>query len=202
MTAAAARYACDASPMMRSRLARVALAPVLGALFACAPSGSAPEEAPEQDRMAAYVGGWDGAATQGSSVLLLREGLTGTLSAARLVGAEFEYQVTYEVEGEPDETSSDVMLGLGCAEIRMRPIAAETPDEPDPDPSSEPAAEDTWASLDCAGWELDLQCGLAGECGVGDCNMLCDVVFFGDAYATATVTLSVVEDEFDHWQRV
>ncbi len=191
--------------MMRPRIARLALLPVLGGLLACASNGSAPIE-PESDRMGAYVGGWDGAATQGSSVLLLREGLTGTLSAANLHGEEYEYQITYNVEGEADDGTDDVVLGLGCAEIRVRPVLAPASDDtgepPEDEDEPEPSLDDGWSSLDCAGWELDLQCGLAGECGVGDCNMLCDVVFFGDAYATASVTLTVVEDEFDHWQRV
>mgnify|MGYP001954248861 CR=1 FL=1 len=32
---------------------------------------------PDADRVGAFVGGWDGAATHGSSVLLLRDGLNG-----------------------------------------------------------------------------------------------------------------------------
>lgn len=162
------------------------------------------DDAGQPDAARAFVGGWDGAATQGSSVLLLREGLTGTLSAANLKGDEFEYHITYNVEGEADEVTDDVVLGLGCAEIRVRPVLApaDVPEDDSASDDSQVPGDDGWSSMDCAGWELDLQCGLAGECGVGDCNMLCDVVFFGDAYATAAVTLTVVEDEFDHWQRV
>ena len=171
------------------------------------------DDAGQADAARAFVGGWDGAATEGSSVLLLREGLTGTLSAANLKGDEFEYHITYNVEGEADEMSDDVVLGLGCAEIRVRPVLApasaggtgdgsDVPQDDTAENDSPGLGDDGWSSMDCAGWELDLRCGLAGECGVGDCNMLCDVVFFGDAYATAAVTLTAVEDEFDHWQRV
>jgi len=178
----------------------------------------------EEDRSGAWVGGWDGAATEGSSVLLIREGLTGTLSAAHLMGEELEYQITYDLEGDPTEDPDSILFSLACAEVEMRSLTAQPdpnadpnadPNDPtaDPDPNdstangepadaTDPAAEASWAALDCAGWELELRCGLAGECGVGDCNMLCDVVYFGDAYASAKVPLTVVEDEFDHWQRV
>lgn len=172
----------------------------------------------EEDRSGAYVGGWDGAATEGSSVLLIRDGLTGTLSAAHLMGEELEYQITYDVEGDQAEDPDSILFALACAEVEMRNLTArpdptadptEDPAEPDPtaDANGEPAdgtepPEASWAALDCAGWELELRCGLAGECGVGDCNMLCDVVYFGDAYASAQVPLVIVEDEFDHWQRV
>ena len=175
----------------------------------------------EEDRSGAYVGGWDGAATEGSSVLLIRDGLTGTLSAAHLMGEELEYQITYDVEGDPADDPDSILFSLACAEVEMRSLTAQPEPDPDADPTTDPtgpdptadangepadgtgpAPEASWAALDCAGWELELRCGLAGECGVGDCNMLCDVVYFGDAYASAQVPLVVVEDEFDHWQRV
>lgn len=206
-----AGYGCCDSLMIRTSTALVPAFALCG-LFACAAnSDSAP--VPEDDRVGAFVGGWDGEATEGQSVLLIRDGLTGTLSAAHLIGEALEYRVTYDIDGEADQITDDIVLGLGCAEVTVRPRAdlssAEPSDDDNADGGSDGAdadadadAEQAWSSLDCAGWELDLQCGLAGNCEVGDCNMLCDVVYFGDAYATASVALTVVEDEFDHWQRV
>lgn len=201
--------------MMRTRSLLLALPALCGALACASADSDDSQPEPTDDRMGAFVGGWDGATTQGSSVLLIREGLTGTLSGATLIGPEFEYQITYGVEGEGAEDSDEeILLGLACAEIRTRPVVASN-DRADVDadpelPSHEDAGKDEdtdapapgWTSLDCAGWELELRCGLAGDCGVGDCNMLCDVAYFGDAYATAAVALMAVEDEFDHWQRV
>jgi len=183
--------------------ARIALAPALCGLLACA-TNSGPSTDTADERMSAYVGGWDGDATRGSSVLLLRDGLIGTLSAANLVGEDVEYQVSFDVNGDAVEDSvDDVLLSLSCSEVLTRPMlaAADTDAADDQEPAEAPE-EPQWSSVDCAGWEIELQCGLAGECAGGDCNMVCDIVYFGDAFATATVTLSGVEDEFDHWQRV
>lgn len=174
-------------------------------LSACAADSGSPMEVMPLEAGAEFVGGWDGAQTEGTSVLLLRDGLTGTLSAARLIGQEEEFEISYEVEGSMSDDEGSLVLALSCAEARTRPLGAELePTDPlDPMASGDTdAAAPSWSSLDCAGWELDLECGLAGDCQVGDCNMVCDVVYFGDAYATASVPLSTIEDEFDYWRRV
>lgn len=157
------------------------------------------------------VGGWDGASTSGTSVLLLREGLAGTLSTTHLYGEESEYQLSFSISGDLDEDDAElVVLNLACDEARVRPLLAIEPEneEPDPSPSDAsgdeelPVEPDAWDALDCAGWGLQLECSLAGECGRADCNLFCDVVYFGDAFATAAIELATVEDELDHWQRV
>lgn len=158
------------------------------------------------------VGGWDGASTTGTSVLLLREGLSGTLSAVHLVAEDREYQVNFSLAGAMAEDSESVLLDLSCAEGRVRSLTLEeddkeededtVPSSTDQDAESEPEIEtDGWDSLDCAGWALQLECGIAGECET-DCNLFCDVAYFGDAFATAAIELSSIEDELDHWQRV
>ena len=157
------------------------------------------------------VGGWDGASTSGTSVLLIREGLSGTLSTTHLTSDDEAYELSFSIAGEVDEEDPElVVLTLACAEARMRPLAVEAPIEtPDPLPSSTDETtggetelpEERWDALDCAGWELQLECGLAGECDAG-CNLFCDVTYFGDAFATAAIELASVEDELDHWQRV
>lgn len=139
-----------------------------------------------------FVGGWDGSQTRGTTVLLLREGLSGTLAAASLAGVKDEYRITYDVSGTLDEETHDVTLELGCSEVSSRPMPVE----------GAITDEAAWGALDCAGWELALECGLAGDCNGGDCNMICDVIHFGDAYATALIPLSTIEDELDFWERV
>lgn len=159
------------------------------------------------------IGGWDGASTTGTSVLLLREGLSGTLSAVHLVAEDREYQVNFSLAGAMAEDSESVLLDLSCAEGRVRSLTLEAdkedeededaiPSTTDEEPEEEAEAEtDGWDSLDCAGWALQLECGIAGECDT-DCNLFCDVSYFGDAFATAAIELSSIEDELDHWQRV
>ena len=186
----------------------LALASLL--LGACSSSDAPLDSGMESEEQ--LVGGWDGASTSGTSVLLLREGLAGTLSATHLVAADREYQISFSVSGEMAEDDESVLLALSCAEVRMRPLAAEVPsDEPeDSVPSStddeteeEPTVDEpVWDALDCSGWGLELECGTAGDCGGNDCNLFCDVTYFGDAFATAAIELASVEDELDHWQRV
>lgn len=172
------------------------------------PSGLDEEEIIEER----LVGGWDGASTTGTSVLLLREGLSGTLSATHLYATDHEYQLAFSVNGELAEDNDEmVVLNLSCAEARVRPLVAEDEGDDDtaPVPSStdeeavdESPEPDAWDALDCAGWGLQLECGIAGECGSADCNLFCDIVYFGDAFATASIELASIEDELDHWQRV
>lgn len=160
------------------------------------------------------IGGWDGASTTGTSVLLLREGLSGTLSAVHLVAEDREYQVNFSLAGTIAEDGESVLLDLSCAEGRIRSLPVETEKEDDaqgpgtvPSSTDEEPEEDSevqadgWDSLDCAGWALQLECGTAGECET-DCNLFCDVSYFGDAFATAAIELSSIEDELDHWKRV
>ena len=156
------------------------------------------------------VGGWDGASTSGTSVLLIREGLSGTLSTTHLTSDDEAYELSFSIAGEIDEDDPElVVFSLSCAEARMRRLAAEDPGTTEPLPSAtddptggEMASDDErWSALDCAGWGLQLECGLAGMC-EADCNMFCDVTYFGDAFATAAIELASVEDELDHWQRV
>jgi hypothetical protein len=125
-------------------------------------------------------------------VLLLREGLSGMLSAASLAGGTQEYRIAYEISGELDEETQDLTLTLTCSEVGSRPMM---------DASDRVVEEPMWGALDCAGWELGLECGLAGDCDGGDCNMICDIIHFGDAYATADLSLTEVEDELDFWKR-
>jgi hypothetical protein len=165
-------------------------------LFALTACGGGPVTT--VDRQAAeteYIGGWDASKTTGTSVLLLREGLTGRLSSASLQSDEAEYQLSFDVNGELMEDIDALNLELSCAEVRTRVTVRETED----DHVVEPPA---WTGLDCAGWELALHCSLAGTCGSGGCNMICDIVHFGDAYAHAQVPLHEVEDQFDFWERV
>ena len=176
--------------MIRSRLP----CPVaLSLLIACAGGVDEGTEDPEvvENR---YVGGWDGSQTSGTTVLLLREGLSGTLSAASLGGQDEEYRVAFDIAGELDPETQDVTLDLTCNEVSARPMM------PAHDRTME--EEPMWGALDCAGWELALECGLAGDCDGGDCNMICDITHFGDAYATAQLNLTAVEDELDFWERV
>lgn len=192
---------------MKRIAARIVCASLL--LGACSSTGGTVGDGEEQieERL---VGGWDGASTTGTSALLLREGLSGTLSAVHLFAADREYQVNFSVTGGMAEDDESVLLDLSCAEGRARSLTAETDEEDDDaipsatdeDPSEESETdEDGWDSLDCAGWALQLECGIAGECDT-DCNLFCDVSYFGDAFATAAIELSSVEDELDHWQRV
>lgn len=171
---------------------RIVVLSALASLIACAGNVGEGEGDPEavENR---FVGGWDGSQTDGNTVLLLREGLGGTLSAASLEGVRDEYRIAYEVSGMVDEQTEDVTLELGCSELSARPM-----------PMDEATAmeEDNWGALDCAGWELALECGLAGDCEGGDCNMICDVIHFGDAYATAEIPLTTIEDALDFWERV
>ena len=175
--------------MIRSRLCCCV---ALSLLFGCAGGVDEGSEDPEvvENR---YVGGWDGSQTSGATVLLLREGLSGTLSAASLGGHTDEYRVAYDIAGELDPDSQDVTLTLTCSEVSSRPMMPE---------HDRVMTEPMWGALDCAGWELGLECGLAGDCDGGDCNMICDVTHFGDAYATAQLNLTAVEDELDFWERV
>jgi hypothetical protein len=169
---------------------RLFVASAFGMLLGCT---SGIEEASDDPEMIEnrFVGGWDGSQTRGPTVLLLREGLSGTLSAASLGGIDEEYRIAYDVSGMIDEQTQDVTLELGCAEVSERPM-----------PIDGEMPEETWGALDCAGWELSLACGLAGDCEGGDCNMICDVTHFGDAYATAEIPLTTIEDELDFWERV
>jgi hypothetical protein len=180
-------------------------------LGACSSSGGGPGEDPELVMEERLVGGWDGASTTGTSVLLIREGLTGTLSTTHLTSDEEEYELSFSVNGEVSEEDEEIVVfNLSCDEARARPIAA--PDAPGDD-STAPTGDDAtasdaraepqdWDGLDCAGWGLQLECGVAGECGSADCNLFCDIVYFGDAFATASIELESIEDELDHWQRV
>ncbi|MCR9165775.1 MAG: hypothetical protein ACE37F_07835 [Nannocystaceae bacterium] len=181
-------------------------------LGACSSSGGGPVEDAELVMEERLVGGWDGASTTKTSVLLIREGLTGTLSTTRLTSDEEEYELSFSVSGEVSEDDDEIVVfNLACDEARARPLAA--PDAPDEDPMGSADTDDTaaeapavetrdWDGLDCAGWELQLECGVAGECGSADCNLFCDIVYFGDAFATASIELASIEDELDHWQRV
>ncbi len=181
-------------------------------LGACSSSGGGPVEDAELVMEERLVGGWDGASTTGTSVLLIREGLTGTLSATHLTSDEEEYELSFSVNGEVSEDDDEIVVfNLSCDEARARPIAAADALDENPDDSSgagdgtaeAPAVETReWDGLDCAGWGLQLECGVAGECGSGDCNLFCDIVYFGDAFATASIELASIEDELDHWQRV
>jgi hypothetical protein len=144
----------------------------------------------------------------GAAVLLLREGLVGTLSGAAIESRDRVYQVVFEVGGEVDKDM--LVLALNCAEARQRWLDPDQAPDAAPDASETPIGagsdesfEDSpWMSLDCAGWDLELTCGLAGDCATGDCNMVCDITYFGDAYAHSEIVLADVEDEFDYWQRV
>ena len=179
-------------------------------LGACSSAGGPIEDVDGELAMEErLVGGWDGASTTGTSVLLIREGLSGTLSTTHLTSDDEEYELSFSIAGEVDEDDPElVVLSLSCAEARMRRLAVED-ETPDPLPSStdDPTdgematEEDAWSALDCAGWGLQLECGLAGMC-EADCNLFCDVTYFGDAFATAAIELASVEDELDHWQRV
>ncbi len=194
---------------MKRIAARIVCASLL--LGGCSSSGGlVVDEAQTEERL---IGGWDGASTTGTSVLLLREGLSGTLSAAHLFATDHEYQITFSVTGEMAEDNESVLLDLSCAEGRIRSLTAEPEQEEDGEdtipsatdeaPAQEPeTAGDGWDALDCAGWSLQLECGIAGECGSADCNLFCDISYFGDAFATASIELASIEDELDHWQRV
>jgi hypothetical protein len=171
---------------------RIPVASALVLLLGCAngvEEGSSDPDAIENR----FVGGWDGSQTSGTTVMLLREGLSGTLSAASLGGISDEYRIAYDVSGTLDEQTQDVTLELGCSEVSSRPM---------PTDEADMMADESWGALDCAGWELALACGLAGDCEGGDCNMICDVIHFGDAYATAEIPLTSIEDELDFWERV
>ncbi|MBV1857309.1 MAG: hypothetical protein KUG77_02780 [Nannocystaceae bacterium] len=192
---------------MKRIAARIVCASLL--LGGCSSSGGPIGD--EEQIAERLIGGWDGASTTGTSVLLLREGLSGTLSAAHLFGTDREFQVNFSVTGSMAEDDKSVLLDLACAEGRVRSLTAEPDDEDDttiPSATDEEPSEDSetdpdgWDSLDCAGWALQLECGIAGECDTADCNLFCDVSYFGDAFATATIELSSIEDELDHWQRV
>lgn len=143
-----------------------------------------------------YVGGWDGADTRGSSVLVLRDDLRGTLTSSMFGDAVHDYRVSYEVMGEIDSANM-LQMRLACVEAGR----AEVID--DPSAGDDLSPEQEWAGIDCSGWELGLACTLAGDCDSGGgCNMICDIVDFGDAYALSGLTLESVEDQFDMWHRV
>jgi len=192
-------------------VSRLAFASLL--LGACSSSGAPLEQEMGLDMEARLIGGWDGASTTGTSVLLLREGLIGSLSATQLRSTERDLRLDFAVSGSISELDEElVLLDLSCAEVRARPHddSVEGTQEPAPIPSStddptggqmppEPAA---WEALDCAGWNLQLQCSTAGACGTADCDLFCDIVYFGDSFATASIELAAVEDELDHWERV
>jgi hypothetical protein len=179
---------------------------------ACGPgTGPAPDERSVEDD---YIGGWDAEGSDGAAILLLREGLIGTLNITSLQGREQRFRLIFDVQGETEDEA--LMISLNCSEARAQDLTADEPEDTEPDAGSEttgegdPAsrdgdadpADDGWAALDCSGWDLELSCSLAGECNSGDCNMVCDVVFFGDAYAVSEIELGRVEDAFDYWQRV
>jgi len=179
---------------------------------ACGPgTGPAPDDRSVEDD---YIGGWDAEGSDGAAILLLREGLVGTLNITSLQGREQRFRLIFDVQGQTEDEG--LMLSLNCSEARAKELTSDEPDDTAPDAGSEttgegdPAArdgeadptDDEWTALDCSGWDLELSCGLAGECNSGDCNMVCDVVFFGDAYAVSEVELGRVEDAFDYWQRV
>lgn len=197
---------------MKRIAARIVCASLL--LGGCSSSGGlVADEEQIEERL---IGGWDGASTTGVSVLLLREGLSGTLSAVHLLATDREYQVNFSLAGTMAEDAQSVLLDLSCTEGRVRSLTADTgrtdeeeeeedtiPSTTDEEPDEETEADtDGWDSLDCAGWALQLECGIAGECDTADCNLFCDVSYFGDAFATASIELSSIEDELDHWQRV
>lgn len=194
--------------LMKRIAARIVCASLL--LGGCSSSGGLVED--EEQIEERLVGGWDGASTTGTSVLLLREGLSGTLSAVHLIAEEREYQVNFSLAGSMAEDAESVLLDLSCADGRVRSLTVEEdreddedtiPSATDEDPSQEAEGDpDGWDTLDCAGWALQLECGIAGECDTADCNLFCDVAYFGDAFATAAIELSSIEDELDHWQRV
>jgi hypothetical protein len=152
-----------------------------------------------------FVGGWD-AGGGATGILLMRDGLVGTLSGASLIGRERQYQIVFDVAGTVDPDGM-LVLELGCAEGRERSLTydpssstddADAPARADGDDTG----EDGWAHMDCTGWDLVLECGLTQHCGRGDCSMVCDVMFFGDAYARGHLSLGDVEEELDYWQRV
>ena len=157
-------------------------------LGACSSSGGGPVEDAELVMEERLVGGWDGASTTGTSVLLIREGLTGTLSTTHLTSDEEEFELSFSINGEVSEDDDEIVVfNLSCDEARARPIAA--PDAGDENPDSSDADDGTaeapaiepreWDGLDCAGWGLQLECGVAGECGSADCNLFCDIFIFG-----------------------
>lgn len=196
--------------MNRLLASRLVIASLL--LGACSSSGGGSVEDAELVMEERLVGGWDGASTTGTSVLLIREGLTGTLSTTHLTSDEEEYELSFSVSGEVSEDDEElVVFNLSCDEARARPLAAldavdEDPSAPahtDDGTAAAPAIEEPeWDGLDCAGWGLQLECSVAGECGSAGCNLFCDIVYFGDAFATASIELASIEDELDHWQRV
>lgn len=167
--------------------------------LACGPGseGAVDERSVDEE----FIGGWDAEGSGGSAILLIREGLIGTLNVTSLSGRERQFHVVFDVQGQVEEES--LMLGLNCAEARERSMLVNDDDATDePSTAADEDESDDWVALDCSGWDLELQCSIAGECNTGDCNMVCDVVYFGDAYAHSEIELGSVEDAFDYWQRV
>lgn len=176
--------------MRHTRLARCAIPAVLW--FAACTSGTSGDTDTSE---AFFVGGWDGAQTRGTSVLLLREGLSGTLSGAVIGDDHEEIMLTYAAEGvvEYADVGMILVLELGCEEAFTRSLVRDG--NPDED------IADAWTPLDCGDWDLQLQCSLAGSCEGTRCNLVCDVSYFGDGYARAGIPLADIEDEFDYWRR-
>ncbi|TPV97314.1 MAG: hypothetical protein B7733_00255 [Myxococcales bacterium FL481] len=169
---------------------------ILCSLLGAVACGSASDSTQGSESELSYAGGWDGADTRGSSVLLLRDDLRGTLTASIFGDAVYDYRMSYDVNGEIDEDNMLVMK-LAC----MDGAQAETVVDPTPDDGISP--EQDWVGIDCSGWELELACSLAGDCeSGGGCNMICDIVGFGDAFAYGGLPLEEVENQFDMWKRV
>jgi hypothetical protein len=187
------------------------LLPFCLSAFACGPSTSVE---PEDESLAdEFIGGWDAEGSGGAAILLLRDGLLGTLNVSSLEGREQQFHIVFDVAGDLEDDT--LTLNLNCSEARERSLGSS--DEPSPEPPDVPDTDgvdegegdrsdddddDEWSAVDCSGWDLALSCDLAGECGTSDCNMVCDVVYFGDAYAHSQIELGSVEDAFDYWQRV
>lgn len=136
-----------------------------------------------------FIGGWDGPNDESTAVMLLRDDLEGTIHDMKLAGGPLAYAFTYDVEGVLGGDGRSIDLALVCAQA-----ATAEPAERD-DPSA-------WAAVDCAGWELELACELVGDCESNGCNLICDVSYFGDGYATMAMPLATIEDHFASWQRV
>ncbi len=155
--------------------------------LACAACGS--QGSPPGNDARRFSGGWDGPNDASTAVLLLRDDLEGTLHDLKLAGGRLAYSFAYDVEGVLGGDGRSIDLSLVCAQAA----------------TAEPAVRDdpsAWSAVDCAGWELELACELVGDCEANGCNLICDVTYFGDGYATMAIPLSRVEDHFSTWQRV
>lgn len=168
-------------------------ATVILAIAAAMPSCQGSDSSDQGVTASRFAGGWDSDAPQGAPVMLLRDDLEGTLGEVEFVGGVQTYGINYEVEGELHRGNGELSLSLTCAEARLVSNTARAPAAD---------GETPWTPLDCAGWELELSCALAGDCESNGCNLVCDVIYFGDGYATMAMPLSDVEDQFAIWNRV